>query len=350
MLKSSAVPVALVAAIVAHLGADGRLSGRDFVTQTFSLTKADWTRIHGGRVVARTLDTSHKREVATLGVVRVNITSDYYVRQLEDIASFKKSDQVLQVGRFSTPPALSDVAALTLDDADFRALRSCRVSDCGVRLPAEAIARFFREIDWRRPDARDRATELYRQVLIEFVTAYAKSGAAAAMRYADTDDHLDTAREVREVASINSGGWRQCPALGRHVLEYDGQPVAGITDVLYWSKEKISSRYVVTVTHMAIARTPDSPADYAVASKQIYGAHYFDASIGLTVLVRDESAPTSATYLIYLNRTRIDLFDGLFGGVTRSIVSGKARGTVSDHLGLVQQRLERQYSASTQLK
>ena len=351
MIKSTAVlAVALAAAVASPLGAGSRASGRAFVTNTFSLTAADWTRLHGGRVVARTLEASHKREVATLGVVRVNITPDYYISQLEDIATFKKSDQVLQVGRFSTPPSLSDVAAMTLDDADIRLLRSCRLNDCGVRLPAQAIARFGHEIDWRRSDARERATALFRQVLVEYVAAYTKSGAAVSMRYADTGDHLDTAREAREVAAIDSGGWRHFPQLGQHVLEYSGQPATGITDVIYWSKEKVASRNVVSITHLSIARTTDSPADYAVASKQIYGAHYFDASLGLTILVRDEASPSAATYVVYLNRTRVDLFDGLFGGVTRSIVSGKARGTVSDHLTLVQQRLERLYRASPTVK
>ena len=58
------------------------------------------------------------------------------------------------------------------------------------------------------------------------------------------------------------------------------------------------------------------------------------------------SGPSPAIYVAYLNRSRIDMFDGLFGGVTRNIVSGKARGTVSDHLLQVQQRLEQQFSAA----
>ena len=48
----------------------------------------------------------------------------------------------------------------------------------------------------------------------------------------------------------------------------------------------------------------------AIASKQIYGTHYFDASLGLTVLVRDRSVSSPAMYLVYLNRSRVDIFDG----------------------------------------
>jgi hypothetical protein len=65
--------------------------------------------------------------------------------------------------------------------------------------------------------------------------------------------------------------------------------------------------------------------------------HYFDASLGLTLLVPDRRPGGSATFLVYLNRSRIDLFDGLFGGVARRIVAGRARGLVVEQL----QRLQR---------
>ena len=352
MIKSNALAVASLAALCAfQVAVDGRASAPAFLGKTFAITSADLTRIHAGRVVARTLDTAHRREVATLGVVRVRITPEYYVEQLRDIATFKKSEAVLQVGTFSQPPVLSDVAGVVLDDADVRELRTCKVGDCGVRLPAEAIARFRTGVDWRRGDAREQANALMRQILIDYVTAYLRDGAAASMRYADQSGSLDVRHEVRELVAADKNGWGQFPGLGRHVVDFDGRTAPGITDVIYWSKEKVASRHVVSVTHLAIAHTAgESPAEYAVASKQIYGTHYFDASLGLTVLLRDAASPVPAIYVVYLNRSRVDLFGGLFGGVTRNIVSGRARGTVSDHLAQVQQRLERQFSAAREVR
>jgi hypothetical protein len=75
---------------------------------------------------------------------------------------------------------------------------------------------------------------------------------------------------------------------------------------------------------------------YAIGSKQIYAMHYYDASLGLTLLVPDRTAASPATYVVYLNRSRIDLFDGLWGGVARRIVAGKARGVVADQLQRLQ--------------
>jgi len=64
--------------------------------------------------------------------------------------------------------------------------------------------------------------------------------------------------------------------------------------------------------------------------------HYYDASLGLTLLVPDRTASVPATYVIYLNRSRIDLFDGMFGGVARRIVAGRARTLVAEQLQRLQ--------------
>ena len=115
-----------------------------------------------------------------------------------------------------------------------------------------------------------------------------------------------------------------------------------MTDFVYWSKELVRGRPVISVTHVAMApAVDDSPVGYAIGSKQIYAMHYYDASLGLTLLVPDRTAAAPATYVVYLNRSRIDLFDGLFGGVARRMVAGRARGLVAEQL----QRLQRVFAA-----
>jgi hypothetical protein len=67
--------------------------------------------------------------------------------------------------------------------------------------------------------------------------------------------------------------------------------------------------------------------------------HYFDASLGVTLLIPDTTASPPATYVVYLNRSRIDLFDGVFGGIARKVVSGKARSLVAEQLARLQHTL-----------
>jgi hypothetical protein len=328
-------------ALVAPGGASTVHSARAFLTAAFGLSAGDMARIDNWQVVARTLDVENRREVATLGIIRIKTTPEIYVEHLVDIVQFKRTDGVLQIGTFGTPAKPKDVAALTLDDGDLKRLRECRVGDCGVRLPAEGIERFRREIDWQSADASRSASTLFRELLVDYVTRYRMSGAAATMEYAGTSSILNVGREFASLVDAEMAIWKYAPRLRWHLLEYPAAADEFTSDFIYWSKELVHRRPVISLTHVVIAQAGgESPVRYAIGSKQIYAAHYFDASLGLTLLVRDPASPD--TYVVYLNRTRIDLFDGLFGGVARRIAAGKAQSLVARQLGRLQKVFERQ--------
>jgi hypothetical protein len=330
-------------ALVAAPGASKLDHAHALLRAAFSLSSADMSRIDGGQVVSRTLDVHNRREVATLGIVRIETRPAAYVERLVDIATFKRTDKVLQVGTFGSPPQSGDVAALTVDESDLKRLRDCRVNDCDVRLSAEGIERFRREIDWREPAVSEKANVLLRQLLVEYVTRYRENGAAAAMEYADTSLPLNVGREFASLVDADTAIWKYAPRLRRHLLDYPGAIDDRVSDFIYWSNELVHGRPVITITHVVIAHaSEDSPVQYAIGSKQIYATHYFDASLGLTLLVRDPAASSPATYVVYLNRSRIDLFDGVFGGVARRIAAGRARSLVAEQLG----RLQRVFAGS----
>jgi hypothetical protein len=161
----------------------------------------------------------------------------------------------------------------------------------------------------------------------------------ASMQYTDQSQTMDVGREFASLVDADSETWQHFPDLRRHLLSYPMEHAPETSDILYWSKERVSRRLVVSVTHLAISRT-HGPSAYAIASKQIYGTHYFDASLGLTVLVRDPSVSSPAMYLVYLNRSRVDIFDGLFGGIARTIVNTRARSLVATQLGRLQRTME----------
>jgi hypothetical protein len=314
---------------------------RAFLTATFGLSRTDIARLDAGQVVLRTLDTDHSREVATLGIVRIATTPERYVEHLVDISTFKRTEDVLQIGTFSDPPQMSDVAALTLDEGDVRRLRACRVDDCGVRISAEAIDQFARAVDWRTADASQRATSLMRQLLVDYVTRYGIAGAAALMEYADASPRLGVAVEFASLVDSDRVTWQHLGDLRQHLLGYPADR-GDTVDLIYWSKERVHKRPVISATHLAIMRHADhSPVRFAIASKQIYAMHYFDASLGLTLLVPDGASSSPATYVVYLNRSRVDLFGGVFGGLARRIVSGKARSLVGTQLTRLQRTLDR---------
>jgi hypothetical protein len=158
------------------------------------------------------------------------------------------------------------------------------------------------------------------------------------MEYADRTPRLDVGREFASLLATDSLTARYAPRLRRHLLEYPTSSAEKMTDFVYWSKERVRGRGVISITHVATAAAlDDSPVAYAIGSKQIYAMHYYDASLGLTLLVPDRTVASRATYVVYLNRSRIDLFAGVFGGVARRIVAGRARTLVAEQL----QRLQR---------
>lgn len=322
-------------------------AARAFLSATFTLTKEEIGRVDAGHVVARTISARDPREVATLGVVRIKATPEFYVAQLTDIVTFKRDEAVLQIGTFSTPPHLTDVAPLTLDAFDVGKLRDCRIRDCGVQLSADAIEKFRQGVDWRRDDAERQASLVMRQTLVEYVTRYRDAGPSATMQYADQEKSVDVDGEFRSLLESDSAMWQHFAPLRQHLLEYPAR-APGTTDILYWSKERVSRRNVVSVTHLAIAHLMSGAADYAIASRQIYGSHYFDASLGLTVLLPERTDDTPSMYVVYLNRSRVDLLDGMFGGFARRIVASRARSLVAEQLARLQRTIERDFVATSQ--
>lgn len=327
----------VVAAALAALSATPRAAmsdqARAFLMTAFDLSAGEIGRIDGGQVVTRTLEVKHRREIATLGIIRIKTTPPAYVERLTDIVSFKRTTDVLQIGTFSNPSRPADVASLTIDDVDLKGLRECRVEDCKVRLSAEAIDGLRRNIDWHAPDASRKATQQMLQLFVDYVARYRQNGAAAVMEYADRSPRLNAGQEFASLTHADTVTGKHASRLYRYLLEYPAPSQDRMTDFVYWSKELVRSRPVISITHVAIAAAnDDGPVAYAIGSKQIYAMHYYDASLGLTLLLPDRTSTTPATYVVYVNRSRIDLFDGFFGGVARKIVAGKARGIVAEQL------------------
>ena len=320
---------------------------RTFLATVFKMTDADIGRVDAGHVVSRSVSARDPREVATLGVVRIRATPDFYVERLADVVNFKRDEAVLQIGTFRSPPHLDDVADLTLDPWDVRKLRECRVGACGVQLSAEAIERFRKDVDWRRADAELelQASRVMRQILVDYVMRYHDRGTTAFIQYTDNGEPLDLDREFRALVDADVETWQYFPDLRQHLLTYPTTHTPGTTDLVYWSKERVSRRVVVSITHLAISSRASGPAEYAIASKQIYGSHYFEASLGLTVLLRDQAAAFPAMYLVYWNRSRVDVFNGVFSGVARRIVNTRARSLVAEQLEQLQQSVEHQFAA-----
>ena len=161
------------------------------------------------------------------------------------------------------------------------------------------------------------------------------------MVYVDSPREVDVEREFRELVEADRFVLPRLHALRERLLRRQMQDTQPSPDFLYWSREKIAREVVLSLTHVAFDAPAELAGTYAIASKQLYASHYFYSSLGLTLLLPD-SASHGSTLLIYVNRSRVDAFSGLFGGMLRRIVRGRASAALAHHLQVLRKRLEQE--------
>jgi hypothetical protein len=309
--------------------------------QTYArFTSDDVARVARGETAARALDTDPS-EVAICAAIDVSVPPSFYIARFRDIEAFKTGEPVLQARRFGSPPSLADIAPLSIADGDVADLRECRTGDCGVKLDVAGIER-IRPLQSSGPDAASRILDAYRQHLVSYAGRYLAHGDSALLEYHDSDRTDRIAEELRLILEHSPYVAREMPLIGRAVSGFTGVLPAGVEGFLYWSSERVGPRAVVTITHAVIGAPPGGPI--AIATKQIYASHYFTASLGLTLL-SDLSTPASPrTRVIYINRTRVDAFSGMLGGVKRAIARSRARKGADHTLRALKTRLEQQFT------
>ena len=310
---------------------------REVLSHDLKFTTVELAELERGKIVKHALDKTAPGEIAVAGGVRVNTTREKFLNRFRDIAQFKRGPGVLEIGRFSDPPALGDLDTLTIDKNDFDG-RACRVGDCGVRLPAETIRRFQREIDWKAPDADRRAVTLFKQVLFEHVRAYLSGSSDRVIQY---DDDKRPVRPVEEFAGILKNSpflGELVPGLPAHLTAFPPSHLAGAEDFLYWSKETGGFAPFITVTHVTIARAADGSD--VITSKDVYSSRYFDSSLAVTIAIDLVGTP-DAFYLVYVNRSRASAMKGAFSGLRRAMVERRAKSSLEENLKLLKLRLER---------
>ena len=324
-------------------GADSTDESLRFLANEFALSGADLGRLAAGRPVVRSLPTRDPREVATFGAVRVRVTPDYYLSQLRDIVNFKQHDAVLQIGVFGHPAAATDLRALTLPSDMVRALRDCRPRDCDAQLSADAMAR-LRAV--ARQGSVSAATEQFTALLAGMVDDYRRRGGVALMTYDDDDEPISPEAEFAHLVSDPPAILQRFPRLMRHFQHFPRDDGEAVEDLVYWSRERLGPADVVSVTHLALATgATAAPVTAAAVSRQLYASRYFDASVGLTLLLDARQDHSAATYVAYVNRSRIDALDGWFGAVKRALVRSRTRSGMEDALARMQHRLERRAAA-----
>lgn len=293
-----------------------------------SLDETARSHIDRGDVLVRILPAGDG-ELGVFAASRLDTEPEMLATWAASIADLKKSPYVLAVRRFSDPPAIEDLDTLALDDSDLESARRCTPGDCALKIASGDIESLRRAARAGGTQWKDAVQRQFRRIVLDRVNAYEAEGFAGLSPYADRQKRLYP--QVAFASLLASSPYLQSDPI---------TDVAARTEsFFYWSKEQYGTgKPVITVTHVDVVRPPVPCAlRVALVSTEILATHYRNASIGLTAVVEDVAGQG---YLVYVNRSQLDVLGGFFGALKRAIIESRVKSESVQVFGELRRRLE----------
>lgn len=300
--------------------------------------------IREGKAIARTLDSPTADQVFVFGSVYINSTPERYLKFASDIDAMRKLPSYLALRKFSAPPQLTDLTDFTLNKEDFKELKDCKAGHCEIQLPTEAMEEFQRSVNWSAPNAADEANALAQRMALQAILNYEQGGNIALGSYRDKNHPAVVADTFASLVSRSKALPVYLPELREYLLNYPKADSSGIESQFYWEKVNFGLKPTLRIVQAIVYRGSRSaqPA-YAIAMKQLYASHYFEAALDLTVCVMDQANPERpGFYLITLKGSQQAGLTGLKGGIVRKVAVDKTRSSLERALEAIKQRLETQ--------
>lgn len=345
-LRTSMLILMTALAVLCAAGQVPEAGPEEFFEKQLEFTRDQVRQACQGEIVSRTLKPS-KHDVATAVVGRVAASEEFFINRFRDIQRHKTSKAVPLVRKFSDPPRLEDLRDLVLLPQEVRDLKKCRPGQCNLKLSGHQIELLRQQVDWGAPDAAEQANAAFRRILLEYVQAYLAAGNKAMLAYDDKREVVQMSDQFTQLVEASAFLAEYTPEFREYLLSYPGQTPPNVENFLYWSREGYGSdlKPVLSITHVTIYRNSGGPGPAAlIASKQLYASHYFEASLGLTMLFPLRSADAvPGFYLVYLNRSRIDLLRKWYSGLARGSVSESVRDSMKASMTSMRSKVENEY-------
>lgn len=296
-----------------------------FLREELRLDRADLAALDGGGPIVRRLQTTSGRELAFLGIVRVQAGHAEFRRRLGEVDPLFRFAEAVQFGRIEDP-SNETFQPLVLPPRDLDALRECRPGRCDLKLPREWI-REAGTLDPSDGDYRQKAMDLIRSRLSRYLARYASRGDSALITYHDKPLPVSLAAGHRFLL-------RQIPPLLARSQVVVGDPSGRRSFSerrFFWSLGETGAQPVAQVIEVVIGGGAGErdPGTVALA-RQLYATHYYDAWV--SVLALFDPVPGDerrGSWLVVLDRS---LFDGESGGVRGSFVANRFERAVTQRL------------------
>jgi len=313
-----------------------------FFREYIGLNADQIAAIRRGKAVAKVLDSRIPDEVFVFGSVYIEATPESYLKLASDIDALRKLPSFLAIRKFSDPPQLSDLDGFTVEQEDVKQLKNCKPGHCEVQLPSESMEEFQKAVNWSAPDAADQVNRVARRMALEALVRYIQGGNVALGTYRDKNHAAEVAETFRSLLSRSKALPAYLPDLDHYLLDYPAVKLDNIESQFYWEKVNFGLKPTLRIVQAIVyhGTRPTEPA-YAVAVKQLYSSHYFQAALDLTVCVRATDSPGQrGFYMITLKGSQQAGLTGLKGGIVRKVAVDKTRSSLERTLVSIKQKLE----------
>lgn len=300
-----------------------------------TVSPAERAQLNRGETLVKSLP-AVDGQVAIFAAVTTDVSGQRLVRWVRRIDAMKRGRYAPDVVRFSEPPRIEDLATLQLAEDDLDDLRTCRPGDCGLKLSAEEITTLSHIARERRPGWQREAQQAFRLALLRRAHTYLAHGLEGLPPYLDRRAPVRLDEEFAAILAASSFLPTRFPMLARFLSRYPAASEPDVESFLYWSKEILGNKPVISITHVTLAQF-DHGADAAVVSRQVYASHYMAGSLAVTAI---SGGTDGSRYLLYLNRSRVDVLHGFLGGLVRRIVERRLRSEAGDVVDALRRRLE----------
>jgi hypothetical protein len=305
--------------------------------------------VERGEAVTVNIDVPEKTEIATLGVVRLEVPRTFYVEHVRPLTGFLATGAKSQSGTFGEPARVEDMASMSLDVSDAKALQKCQPLKCDVKLPAQEMER-FRAALANTHDPLERADSLMREWLVAYVNAYRADSTEETAIYDDTRRPVRSSEAFRAlVAEPMPAGIEAEPFTSMLATSRSARP-SSMSSRISWELDRMPGlKPTLEVIERSMLASASHPDESWMATKLLYASHYFESAVEyVTVLDAPSAGSQGASYLIVLRRQKFD--DLPSGGLFN--IRGKAlkrlREAMRTTLANTREQLGAAYAASQQ--
>lgn len=298
----------------------------------------DAKRLRAGRPVVRILPTNGP-EVLLACAVRVHAHGDQLTEWARTMDAYQRGRLVLQTGRFSTPPRLSDLDGLELTDEDLQSIADCEPGDCDLKLSSPEMTALRASAQTADPEWRARAQDTFRRIVLARAEAYLASGLAGAPPYEDKSTPVHPSEAFAAVLSAPTPVTLNLPGFADNLLSYPVGDYRRAASYLFWSVEALGHKPGVAITHVFILPgAPHHPAEVVVAAVRVFTSHYITSQLAVTTISR--GAAGEPRYLLYVNRSRVDVLSGTLKSFFRHSIDTQIRSEGPEALDTLRRQLE----------